>query len=842
LLAAALVLAASCVPDDGGGGNGETGRVSGTLKPFGARERGSVPMPRGLLPTTRPTVKPLAMPRLPGGSFVPGEALVKLRDSAMPDDVLARRVAFALQRAARTGGHVSAAHRRVRFDVQGATRAEREAETLDAVSRLQALPWLEYAEPNGIAREKLVPGDRYYRFQWHYPAMNLPAAWDITTGSPDVVVAVVDSGIAADHPDFAGRLAAGYDMIDDPENAADGDGRDANPNDEGKNRANGSSSWHGTHVAGTIGAATDNNADVAGVDWKCKVVPIRGLGREGGTYADISAGIRWAAGLEVPGVPQNANPADVINLSLGGPGPSQTQQDAVNAAVGAGAIVVAAAGNENEDAAGSVPASLQNVVTVGATRPNGRRASYSNFGAAVDVMAPGGEIADDFNGDEIPDGVISLARDQEDPPHPDIDIKEGTSMAAPHVAGLLALMRAVAPQLTPAQAEAILKSTASADSKCSEGCGAGLVNALAAVREAKGTPPPAQPRLALGATQVSLGSTLGEGSVTVTNVGGGQLAWTAKLDGAAKAALAISGAASGSLNAGASATVRFTVNRGGVADGNHTASVVFESNGGDAALAVLFSKGTPGANIPTLYVLALDENGTPRAQADTDAAREFKWALDVAPGSYYIFAGSDDDNNDLICDQGEYCGAFRSLDDPLLVEVSAGGAVTADFSVKPFGEAPKPGAAAVGEPCPGGYKDCASGLCYTDPTGTLRTCTDYCPPTGNATCPSATTACGEANDGAGGTVHVCVASIRKVGDPCDVHGRCATLACALDGFPGGYCTKDCTDDGTCPTGSFCAGDTDAAACFAICGPTKPCRSAEGYTCEDIGAEAVCLPP
>src|SRR5205823_4685517 len=200
----------------------------------------------------------------------------------------------------------------------------------------------------------VVPNDTMYGQQWHYfearGGINLPPAWDVTTGSASLTVAVVDSGVVP-HADLAGRLVPGYDFISDASMSNDGDGRDADARDPGDYGCNGAaSSWHGTHVAGTIGAASNNGAGVAGINWSSKILPVRVMGKCGGYTSDIVDGMRWAAGIAVIGVPANANPARVINLSLGSDGAcSSAFQSAVNDVIARGTVVVAAAGNSNSD-------------------------------------------------------------------------------------------------------------------------------------------------------------------------------------------------------------------------------------------------------------------------------------------------------------------------------------------------------------------------------------------------------------------------------------------------------------------------------------------------------------
>ncbi|MEZ4641581.1 MAG: S8 family serine peptidase [Chloroflexota bacterium] len=342
--------------------------------------------------------------------------------------------------------------------------------------------------------------------QWHYDyvpgsseGINLLNAWDINQGSSNVVVAVVDTGIL-NHADLAGRTVPGYDFIHDSFVGNDGNGRDANPADPGDwTAANecGSgypaqdSSWHGTHVAGTIGAANNNALGVSGIDWNARILPVRALGKCGGYTSDILDGVRWAAGLSVSGVPNNANPADVINLSLGGAGSCDSTEQAVYTAVyNAGVTVVVAAGNSNANAAGYSPASCNNVITVAATDRTGGRASYSNYGSVVEVSAPGGETWPTES-----NGVLSTLNTGTKGPVADAYVYyQGTSMASPHVAGVAALILAEYPAYTPAQVLSRLQSTARpfpGGSDCNTSiCGTGIIDAFKALGGTIVTPPP----------------------------------------------------------------------------------------------------------------------------------------------------------------------------------------------------------------------------------------------------------------------------------------------------------------------------------------------------------------
>jgi serine protease len=352
---------------------------------------------------------------------------------------------------------------------------------------------VEYAEPDRIMVPLATPTDPYYTNQWDLfeatGGINAPAAWDKATGT-GINVAVIDTGYRP-HADLSGQILQGYDFITDTTIANDGSGRDTDASDPGDNTYAGQcgggqpvqdegSSWHGTHVAGTIAARTNNGQGIAGIAYNAKIVPARVLGRCGGYTSDIADAIVWSSGGTVTGVPVNANKARVLNLSLGGSGACDTTtQNAINSARSRGAVVVVAAGNDNVNASTSSPANCAGVITVAATGRTGGKASYSNYGANVDIAAPGGD-----NGA----GILSTLNAGTSAPAADsYAYYGGTSMATPHVAGVAALMLSVNPNLTPDDVEAKLKSSARAFPAACNGCGAGILNAAAAVNAALGT-------------------------------------------------------------------------------------------------------------------------------------------------------------------------------------------------------------------------------------------------------------------------------------------------------------------------------------------------------------------
>ncbi len=364
-------------------------------------------------------------------------------------------------------------------------------------------PSVEYAEPDRILQAQLTPNDTQYGQQWHYfeatGGLNLPTAWDKSTGS-GVAVAVIDTGYRP-HADLAANILPGYDFIADTFVSNDGNARDSDAQDPGDAIVAGecgggdptqdqSSSWHGTHVAGTIAAVSNNGSGVAGVAYGARVVPVRVLGKCGGYTSDIADGIVWASGGTVGSIPANANPARVLNLSLGGSGACDTtSQNAINGARSRGTVVVVAAGNSNANAANFSPASCAGVIAVAATNRSGGRAYYSNYGSVVSVAAPGGDVRS-----SAANGILSTLNNGATAPGADAYAwYQGTSMAAPHVAGVVALMLSRNPALTPDDVATRLKaSTRAFPATCSQ-CGTGIVDANAAVDAAGGTTPPPPP-------------------------------------------------------------------------------------------------------------------------------------------------------------------------------------------------------------------------------------------------------------------------------------------------------------------------------------------------------------
>jgi len=407
-------------------------------------------------------------------------------------------------------------------------------------ARLSREADVEYAIPDQLRTISSLPNDPLFSGQWYLQAIEAASthaseAWDLATGSSGVVVAVLDTGVRFDHPDLFPILLQGYDFVSDAPNAGDGDGRDADASDPGdfislSDAANpnlqalcGSglfpydSSWHGTRVAGIVGAAGNNSVGIAGTSWGAKILPVRVIGKCGGFDSDIIAGMRWAAGLSVPGVPDNPNPARIINLSLGGGGSCTfAYTDTIAELAGQGALVVAAAGNETGPVL--TPGNCTGVLTVAGVRHVGTKVGYSSLGPEVSVSAPAGNCVNAtgpclYSIDTATNlGTTSpAANDYTD----QYNYNVGTSFSAPQAAGVAALMLSLNPALTPGDIIARIKQSARAfptdntlsscpnvatsgdtagQCNCTTAtCGAGILDARAAVAAARATTTATQP-------------------------------------------------------------------------------------------------------------------------------------------------------------------------------------------------------------------------------------------------------------------------------------------------------------------------------------------------------------
>ena len=566
----------------------------------------------------------------------------------------------------------------VSFDVPN---HEPERHTARMIASLARSPCVRYAEPNYVIDKFVEPDDPAYLLQWHYPLMRLDLAWDISTGSNSVIVAVVDTGMTL-HPDLEGRQIPGYDFIVAIDSARDGDGPDPDPTDEGNSPSPGQlrSRFHGTHVAGTIAAVTNNGDGVAGATWRTRVMHVRVLGALRGTILSVVNGILYAAGLPNSSGTVPAEAADIINMSLGLPVFSQALQDACTDARNAGLLLFAASGNDGNTVR-NYPAANADVNAVGAVDISKGRAIYSSYGDWLDFVAPGGDKRFDVNVDGYVDGVLSTSfNDLVSPAEPIYSFEHGTSMACPHAAAVAALILAVDPSLTPAQVETIMKSTA--EDLGSGGFdiefGFGLIDALAALREAQGAGDPmVPPVLSFDAVTLSFQPQEMTRRIAVTNAGG-QTLLVGPLTAFTKAGENWLSATTvpGTVAASDTSAIEITVDRAGLADGVYFGRMQVESNGGTRQIQVLLNVQTAPVGPPDveIFVRVVDINtGVVAREASVNPSTTLAFTLaNVPPGTYRIVAGSDLNRNGILGEPGELFGIYPHSDSPILVEVLAG--------------------------------------------------------------------------------------------------------------------------------------------------------------------------
>ncbi|MEM8941076.1 MAG: S8 family serine peptidase, partial [Pseudomonadota bacterium] len=431
--------------------------------------------------------------------------------------------------------------------------------------------------------------------------------------------------------------------------------------------------FHGSHVTGTVGAAGNNNIGVAGTAFGARVMPLRAITASGGTAFDVNQAIRYAAGLANDSGTVPSQPANVINLSLGGGGFSSVSQSLYNELRARGIVVVAAAGNESSTAP-SFPAAYDNVISVSAVDTQLRITGYSNTGSTIDVAAPGGDGRVDLNGDGYPDGVLSTGGFDGEVAY---TFLSGTSMAAPHVAGVIALMLSANPELDAADIERLLESGALTDDLGAPGrddlYGHGVINARlavdAALAEAGGSAN-LEPRLNTSTTALNFGAGASRLEFLLSNSGGGEINnVTATVDQPWLSVTYLSGLASGL------GRYEVIVDRTDLEPGIYEALISVSSDANDLTIRTLLSVADASeSELGQVYLLLIDP-ATDQVVAQTLATFEedgYRFVLPPIPvGQYQIFAGTDLDNDLLICDAGEACGSFLTIDQPLTVDISA---------------------------------------------------------------------------------------------------------------------------------------------------------------------------
>lgn len=634
--------------------------------------------------------------------FVPGEVIVKLKSqqgvsAASADsqrrvrEKFSKRHALQKLRGIARNAELYALEETAaplqRASVQGVEewpeRQRRKWQTLQAIDALKQDPDVLYAEPNFIRKTAAVPNDPHFNRQWSLPMLDLPAAWDLTQGQ-GVTVAVLDTGVDTSHLDLIDNLnlADGYDFVSNAESAGDDDGRDSNPLDLDSNN-------HGTHVAGIIAAVGDNARGITGVAHAATIMPLRVLGADGnGTDADVAAAIYYAAGLANAAGVVPSRRADIINLSLGSTDVSTTMANAIDAAIDAGIIVVAAAGNNGNDEL-FYPAAQERVIAVSSVTDHKTLSSFSNYGAFIDVAAPGGG---DYLNDGFQGGILSTIYATE------YDEREGTSMAAPHVSGVIALMLAQDETLTLNRLRSGLDSGGlTEDIGTAESFGAGLINAAKALRWL-GEEIPDQ--LNIFPTQLSFIGANAEAVLTLSNPGTGNVTATMTSSENWLDLVPVAG------RVDENGLGRYEVNIDRANPelppiGSVTAfiTVQYSINGApqpNQRIGVFVSNSTASQDrVGQLYISLfrkqevdeVEEDETIYSYATVNGAyntntRRYDFNItDVEPGEYYLAASTNNDGDYYIYDKGEARGAYPLRALPTTINVTDRNLSGLDFDV-----------------------------------------------------------------------------------------------------------------------------------------------------------------
>lgn len=631
---------------------------SGSLAPLSAKPATTSPAP-----ADGGAFQPVAEDPLEGAGCSLHHVLAGFVPGADPQQV-AHAVGATLGR--RLGGGGWCVH------LGAADCARGEAGVLALVDRLRARPDVRFAEPDQVLHSLGGTLDERFAEQWNLQVIGAPGAWDITLGDPDVIIGVVDSGII-DHPDLVGRVAAGYDFISTESVAADGNGRDADATDVGDRLlASGLSTWHGTHIA-SIAVAAQGASGISGVAPGCRVMPLRVVGRGGGLVSDGADAILFAAGLLTTSDGRRlAQPLRVLNLSLGSSVSSQVLEDACQQAADAGVLLIAAVGNDGSSQV-LYPARYPSVMGVAAVDHTLISTAYSNFGAEVEIAAPGGNTNADRAGSGWSEGILGAARDQTlEPPVAGHLRYMGTSQAAPHVAAAAALVFSVDPSLTAAEVRALLRATARDLTPLGEdmGTGSGLVQVGAAVQQAfkaLGNVDLRPPTLGLGWDSVLLSGLEERVTVPLANLGGGRLELgipTAITEDGADWLYGVPVLPNPPPQATSHQGIEIIIIRSQIpADPDWVSGVVAVRNSLGVPIGrivVNVARGVLLRQGADLGVTAFDAASggalavrAGRASADVDYRW---WFTGFGPGTYNVRAGEDIDRDGFFCEPSDACG------------------------------------------------------------------------------------------------------------------------------------------------------------------------------------------
>ena len=543
-------------------------------------------------------------------------------------------------------------------------------QVIRAVKELSVSDHYRWSGPNYLLKGFIEPDDPDYDLQWHYPLINLPQAWDVTIGSEDVVVAVIDSGVH-DHPDLVSNVdySLGYDFVASPLSSGDGDGLDPDARDPGESFPVLPYISHGTHVAGTVGAASNNGTGVAGVNWDVTIMPVRVLGTGGfGSCWEVEQGMKWAGGLSNDTSRLPARFADVINMSLGFDIVCEGQQEVVDRLTSKGIVVIASAGN-NSNSIPQYPASLDGVISVSATTLDDELAYYSSFGSTIDVAAPGGDLTADLDGNGDPDGVLSTMMTIE--PGSSVQTNtytylQGTSMASPHIAGVAAMMRSVYPEMGSDEFFTALSSGEITIDLAEDGSttkdpsfGYGRIDAQKATDWAleQGSEPIA-PYLSSSISTADFGSTRLSISFEVRSGGSGEISVTGSEVSDSWMQLVSTDTDDDGLG-----TYRVNVDRTGLVDGDYSGWVAISASDESGLLIpVAMQVGEKVAGEAGYQYAVMIDGFTGEEVANWEGlatAGQYPVTFIDVPFGFYILAVSSDNDNDFeFCDAGEFCQLY----------------------------------------------------------------------------------------------------------------------------------------------------------------------------------------
>jgi serine protease len=586
-------------------------------------------------------------------------------------------------------------------------------DTVAYAKQLAASGAFEYAEPVRLEHNQALvgaypPNDRSYPLQrWHYEMLQLPAAMTRLLALPSQptrrpLVAVIDTGVFGSHPDLAPQIEDGFSFIS--VNRA-GDNNQLSPEDPATNAER--PSWHGSHVSGTVAAQSFDGVGAAGVAPMATLMPLRvfassGRGVGANSY-DITQAILYAAGLDNGSGRRAPRRADVINLSLGSGGACPTYyQDVITQALAQGTIVVVAAGNDARNDQGlsapvGSPANCLGVIAVAALDAGRKPSYYSNSGTEIKVAAPGGDSNVSTTGNGAVDAIYSTTAtfDANGARQASVTGLQGTSMAAPHVAGVMALMRYVNPAITPAQIQSLFTQGRLTVDVNVNGfdtfTGYGLIDSSkaidAALELAGGSPPPAAGVVLALPSSIDFGAIRTDADIELRLSG----ASSERVLSVTSSSPAISVAATSVDAVTRLGSYRLAVNRSALTVGTLSAKLTVVTTARTFSVPLSVQKTASGASTADLgrvYVLALDPvTGKTLAQASVNASNgRYTWSISgLKVSTVNILAGTDTNSDNLLCDQGEACGAYPNLSSSLpVIEVNSN-MNNLDFTIAPIG-------------------------------------------------------------------------------------------------------------------------------------------------------------